>query len=40
MYANLKIGMHLDDVKARLEETVPVIKEEAQSAFDMIKGIK
>lgn len=31
---------HLDDVKARLEETVPVIKEEAQSAFDMIKGIK
>ncbi len=31
---------NLDNVKERLEEVIPVIKEEAQSAFEMIKEIK
>ena len=31
---------NLDSVKIRLEEVIPVIKEEAQSAFEMIKEIK
>ena len=35
-----KCYQHLDEVKSNLEYVIPIIKEEADAAFDLIKEIK